>query len=69
MSGANVVFHPRAAAEYRRAKRWYGRQSQRAACRFEETMDRVVARIAMQPNLGALFRGRYRWMHTEESQS
>lgn len=46
---ADVPFHPEAKAEYAEAWAWYWERSSRAAERFEAEVERVLARIAENP--------------------
>jgi plasmid stabilization system protein ParE len=61
---ATVEFHRLAADEYRRAVRAYRLIELALAQRFRAAVDRVVESISESPDLGAPFRGPFRWMRT-----
>lgn len=62
MPNVVVRFHRLAALEYRSARAWYAARSSTAARRFREETRRVILRIAANPDLGAIYRGQFRWM-------
>lgn len=58
-----VIFHRLAAEEYRKARQWYVRQSGvELSDAFRDEVDAAVDRIAENPETGALFRKKYRWI-------
>jgi toxin ParE1/3/4 len=57
-----VLFHPKAAKEYRLAQRWYVRRSLKAAQRFQQAIERVIERLETAAEQGTPFRANYHWM-------
>ncbi|SRR5260370_42348219 len=57
-----VLFHPKAAKEYRLAQRWYARRSLTAARRFQEAIDKVIERLETAAEQGSPFRAHYHWL-------
>lgn len=50
MAGVFVIFHPLAAREYRKARKWYNARSSDTALRFVRAVDEALTRIAATPD-------------------
>src|SRR5687768_6308796 len=58
----HVIFHHLAAKEYKRARRWYARQSEKAAIRFVAAVDAAVERMVDDPLLLPALDDENRWI-------
>lgn len=57
-----VTFHRLASQEYRTARQRYENHRAGLGNDFAQEVDRTVQRIAANPEVGTLFRKRFRWM-------
>ncbi|OYW19440.1 MAG: hypothetical protein B7Z55_08825 [Planctomycetales bacterium 12-60-4] len=55
-----ILFHPRAADEFRRARQWYRDKDPRTAERFVREMSQALDRILADPDSFAVFRQEFR---------
>ncbi len=63
MSGpALVSFHHLALREYRAATRWYAHRSPQAGNRFQNAVERAVARLATSPESAPRFGRNHHWV-------